>query len=188
MNRDLALYQDTISTFSLSALNDRFEMLRQLGNVFIVQPDILRSYLNESYLARIENRLLRPFVMMRSDYGDFGRRFWDDVFGDTTTGATTNVTGNLLQDGAGGGGGGGTGTLGGFGKLGTLGSLSSFGMAATTSSHSTSNGAASSGDGSLGRKASLFGNLMKDFEGLGLKDDGTSSEFGSKRGSVISGH
>jgi len=79
--RDLALYQDTVSSFALPTLNDRFEMLRQLGNVFIVQPDILRSYLTEAYLARIENRLLRPFVMMRSDYGDYSRRFWDDVFG-----------------------------------------------------------------------------------------------------------
>ncbi|GAA5902521.1 hypothetical protein JCM8208_006909 [Rhodotorula glutinis] len=81
LTKDLALYQDTISSFALPTLNDRFEMLRQLGNVFIVQPDILRSYLTEAYLARIENRLLRPFVMMRSDYGDYSRRFWDDVFG-----------------------------------------------------------------------------------------------------------
>ncbi|GAA5846578.1 hypothetical protein JCM9279_006750 [Rhodotorula babjevae] len=81
LTKDLALYQDTVSSFGLPPLNDRFEMLRQLGNVFIVQPDILRSYLTEAYLARIENRLLRPFVMMRSDYGDYSRRFWDDVFG-----------------------------------------------------------------------------------------------------------
>ena len=73
------MYQDTIATFGLTPINDRFEMLRQLGNVFIVQPEILKSYLTESYLARIENRLLRPFVMQRTDFGDFSRRFWDDT-------------------------------------------------------------------------------------------------------------
>ncbi|GAA5894708.1 exocyst subunit SEC10 [Sporobolomyces salmoneus] len=192
LTKDLALYQDTISTFSLSPLNDRFEMLRQLGNVFIVQPEILRSYLNESYLARIENRLLRPFVMMRSDYGDFGRKFWDDIFGDTTpsTATTASTTGGDASNGA----------LG-FAKLGTLGnlsSLSSFGLAnpstqstTTTTSNGVSNigMATGGGDGSMARKQSLFGNLMRDFEGLGLKDDSTtSSEFGSKRGSMISGH
>ncbi|KDE05767.1 hypothetical protein MVLG_03858 [Microbotryum lychnidis-dioicae p1A1 Lamole] len=81
LTKDLALYQDTITSFSLTPLNDRFEMLRQLGNVFIVQPEILKSYLNESYLARIENRLLRPFVMMRTDFGDFKKAFWDNIFG-----------------------------------------------------------------------------------------------------------
>ncbi|SCV72671.1 BQ2448_4208 [Microbotryum intermedium] len=81
LTKDLALYQDTVASFSLTPLNDRFEMLRQLGNVFIVQPEILKSYLNESYLARIENRLLRPFVMMRTDFGDFKKAFWDNIFG-----------------------------------------------------------------------------------------------------------
>ncbi|GAA5996984.1 exocyst subunit SEC10 [Rhodotorula paludigena] len=107
LTKDLALYQDTIATFALPALNDRFEMLRQLGNVFIVQPDILRSYLNEAYLARIENRLLRPFVMMRSDYGDYPRRFWDDVFGPDAPlpSAATAADGSPASDRGGGVGG-----------------------------------------------------------------------------------
>lgn len=162
-------------------------MLRQLGNVFIVQPEILKSYLNESYLARIENRLLRPFVMMRSDYGEFGRRFWDDIFGDNVGGVLQDGTNLQGANGAGGVGIGGMGKLG--VGLGSLSSLSSFGMnTGTTNAQPTSPIATSGGgggDGSLGRKQSLFGNLMKDFEGLGLKDD-AASEFGSKRGSVIS--
>ncbi|KAK4704080.1 exocyst complex component 5, partial [Phenoliferia sp. Uapishka_3] len=98
-SRDLAMYQDTITTFSLPALNDRFEMLRQLGNVFIVQPEILKSYLTESYLARIENRLLRPFVMQRTDYNDFSRRFWDDILLDVTKPTPVVVSGNAANGG-----------------------------------------------------------------------------------------
>jgi hypothetical protein len=89
------MYQDTISSFSLPPLNDRFEMLRQLGNVFIVQPEILKTYLTESYLARIENRLLRPFVMQRTDWGDHGKKFWNDIFGDEGEQPGTGVGGRL---------------------------------------------------------------------------------------------
>ncbi len=56
-------------------LNDRFDMLRQLGNSFIVQPDVLKSYLTESYLGRIDMRLLRPYLMQRSDWTTFARQF-----------------------------------------------------------------------------------------------------------------
>lgn len=88
------MYQDTISTYTIPGLNDRFEMVRQLGNVFIVQPEILKSYLTESYLARIDNRLLRPFVMMRSDYSEKSRRFWNDIIGDEgEVGAGSSVAG-----------------------------------------------------------------------------------------------
>ncbi|GAA5991087.1 hypothetical protein JCM11641_004427 [Rhodosporidiobolus odoratus] len=208
LTKDLALYQDTLSTFALPALNDRFEMLRQLGNVFIVQPDILKSYLNESYLARIENRLLRPYVMMRSDYGDFSRRFWDDVYGpeDGAQGGATAVGGAGAAGGMGGIG------LCGIGLGSVLPSLSSFTSAtssftstvggggagggghhpspstATTATTASTYGGAPSATDSMSRKQSLFGNLMRDFEGLGLRDDpGYESGSASKRGSLAGG-
>lgn len=80
------MYQDTITAYSIPVLNDRYDMLRQLGNVYLVQPEILKSYLNESYLARIDNRLLRPFVQQRTDYNDFSKKYWDQILGETTTG------------------------------------------------------------------------------------------------------
>lgn len=265
--RDLALYQDTIATFSLAPISDRFEMLRQLGNVFIVQPDILRSYLQEGYLARIENRLLRPFVMCRSDYGDYPRKFWDDVFGpDETAG-----TGATAGAGAGAGVGVGAGAVGAAAaQLGTqaggaiastlskLPRLGNFGSGTSAfsaqmqslrasvatkkdgSSSPTTDGRSSpvpasprissapghppppppprggggpppslpprsapspilhqrppsrsgtpdpsipgsGSNSSISRKPSLFNSLMRDFEGLGLRDDGTG-EFGTPAG------
>ena len=94
------MYQDTILAFSIPPLNDRFEMLRQLGNVFIVQPEILQSYLTESHLARIDNRLLRPFVLQRTDYHDFSKRFWATVFGEEvgTNEQVTSRLGGLMRD------------------------------------------------------------------------------------------
>ncbi|CAH7688197.1 exocyst complex component Sec10-like protein [Phakopsora pachyrhizi] len=105
LTKDLAMYQDTISRFEISDLNDRFEMLRELGNIFVVQPSILKSYLNESMLGKLDSKLLRPYLNMRADFGDQPKKFWDEVVG---------------IGGGGGGGGGGEGSS----SLGT-GSISS---------------------------------------------------------------
>lgn len=102
LNRDLAMYQDTLSTFSLPHLNDRYEMLRQLGNLYIVQPEILSSYLRESSaLGRIENRVLRPFVMQRSDYGDYSKKWWDEILGEGEGANGTGAAGGGAGSGMG---------------------------------------------------------------------------------------
>lgn len=64
--------------FGIPEINERFEMLRQLGNSFIVQPDVLRSYLTEAHLGKIDARLLRPYLAQRSDFSSFSRRFLED--------------------------------------------------------------------------------------------------------------
>jgi hypothetical protein len=71
-------------------------MLRQLGNSFIVQPDVLKSYLAESYLGRIDMRLLRPYLMQRSDWPSFARQFdisEDDAIGSEGTSSTQPSSG-----------------------------------------------------------------------------------------------
>lgn len=75
--RDIKSYQDTIGTFSIPSLHERFEFIRQLGNVFLVRPDILRSYITEGYLGRIESSLLRPYLAQRSDWGQAEKGFND---------------------------------------------------------------------------------------------------------------
>jgi hypothetical protein len=53
-------------------------MLRQLGNSFIVQPDVLKSYLTEGHLGRIDPRLLRPYLQQRSDWSTFAKQFGEE--------------------------------------------------------------------------------------------------------------
>lgn len=43
-------------------------MLRQLGNIFVVKPEILRSILSEGYLARLEPNVLYPYLVKREDF------------------------------------------------------------------------------------------------------------------------
>ncbi|KAJ3518050.1 hypothetical protein NLJ89_g85 [Agrocybe chaxingu] len=75
--KDLKSYQDTITSFGIPALHERFEFIRQLGNVFLVRPEILRSYITENYLGRIDSSLLKPYLSLRSDWGQFEKGFND---------------------------------------------------------------------------------------------------------------
>lgn len=77
LNRDIKSYQDTISTLGILALDDRFEFIKQLGNVFLVRPEILKSYITENSLGRIDVSLLKPYLTLRSDWGQFEKGFND---------------------------------------------------------------------------------------------------------------
>ncbi|KAG0169430.1 Exocyst complex component 5 [Apophysomyces sp. BC1034] len=68
VTKDIAKYQEAIKTFKIPALDDRFEMLRQLGNIFLVKPEILRSILSEGYLARLDPSVLYPYLEKRVDF------------------------------------------------------------------------------------------------------------------------
>lgn len=77
--RDLKSYQDTITAFGIQSLHERFEFIRQLGNVFLVRPEILKSYITENYLGRIDASLLKPYLSLRSDWGQFEKGFDSEV-------------------------------------------------------------------------------------------------------------
>ena len=47
-------------------------MLRQLGNLFVVKPEILKSVLNEGYLAKIDVKYLMPYLQARTDFRSAG--------------------------------------------------------------------------------------------------------------------
>lgn len=68
LTKDLAMYQDVCSRFGVPIVNDRFEMLRQLGALFIVQPSVLKSYMREGHLSSVDEALLRPYLHRRQDY------------------------------------------------------------------------------------------------------------------------
>ncbi|ESK94451.1 exocyst complex component protein [Moniliophthora roreri MCA 2997] len=90
--KDIKMYQDTISTFGLPPLTERFEFIRQLGNVFLVRPEILKSYITEGYLGRIDPTLLKPYLALRSDYGQFEKGLND---GEADDGTATEAKGRF---------------------------------------------------------------------------------------------
>lgn len=68
LTKDLAMYQDVCSRFHIPLVQDRFEMLRQLGTLFIVQPSVLKSYMREGHLSSVDESLLQPYLSRREDY------------------------------------------------------------------------------------------------------------------------
>ncbi|CAO3578914.1 unnamed protein product [Absidia cylindrospora] len=94
VTKDIAKYQEVIQMFKIPTLNDRFEMLRQLGNIFVVKPEILRSILSEGYLARLEPNVLYPYLEKRAD---FKTARLDRILGiamDENNGGNTNTGGS----------------------------------------------------------------------------------------------
>lgn len=90
LTKDLAMYQDAIGTFGIPVLSDRFEMLRQLGNLFIVKASVLKSYMREGHLAKIDERLLRPYLLRRADYAKEVRDLEDGPAPTTPTATPSN--------------------------------------------------------------------------------------------------
>ena len=94
-----------MATFRIPSLSERFEFIRQLGNVFLIQPEILKSYITEGYLGRIDASLLRPYLCQRTDWAQFGGNFYeeDDTLGglappdskDSGSGGKGSTGGNL---------------------------------------------------------------------------------------------
>ncbi|KAK2466091.1 hypothetical protein APHAL10511_001733 [Amanita phalloides] len=73
--KDIKSYQDCINSFGIPALRERFEFLRQLGNVFLVRPETIKSYISENHLGRIDINLLKPYLTLRSDWAQFEKGF-----------------------------------------------------------------------------------------------------------------
>ncbi|KAI7890173.1 exocyst complex component Sec10-domain-containing protein [Mucor mucedo] len=97
VTKDIAKYQEVIRMFKLPGLDERFEMLRQLGNIFVVKPEILKSILSEGYLARLDPSVLYPYLEKRID---FKTAKLDRLLGitmDDTAGASSSADTNANQ-------------------------------------------------------------------------------------------
>lgn len=68
LTKDIAKYQETVSMFKIPALNDRFEVLRQISNLYIVKPENLKTLLDEGVFLRMDSRVIHQFVANRADY------------------------------------------------------------------------------------------------------------------------
>lgn len=85
------MYQDTIASFGVPALNERFEFIRELGNVFLVPSETLKSYIGENYLGRIDPVLLKPYLTLRADWGQFEKGFNEGTWVDTSASQTSGL-------------------------------------------------------------------------------------------------
>ncbi|KAI9102714.1 exocyst complex component Sec10-like protein [Phlyctochytrium arcticum] len=73
LSKDISRYQEVITSFKIPLISERFEMLKELANLFVVKPEYLKTMMREGHLSRIEIPLLLPFLNMRADWGKLGK-------------------------------------------------------------------------------------------------------------------
>eukprot|EP00696_Hemimastix_kukwesjijk_P010882 gnl/Hemi2/23696_TR7954_c0_g2_i1.p1 gnl/Hemi2/23696_TR7954_c0_g2~~gnl/Hemi2/23696_TR7954_c0_g2_i1.p1 ORF type:complete len:716 (+),score=197.92 gnl/Hemi2/23696_TR7954_c0_g2_i1:62-2209(+) len=66
--RDLTEYQNRIRDFNIPAADERFALLRELGNVYLVAPENLRNLMQESGLAKMRASEVHAYIAQRADY------------------------------------------------------------------------------------------------------------------------
>jgi len=67
-SRELTSYQDCIRAFGLPQLVEKFDILRQIGNLFVVRPENIKGLLEEDLLSKVDRRVLHSCITMRADY------------------------------------------------------------------------------------------------------------------------
>ncbi|CAG8632806.1 3210_t:CDS:2, partial [Paraglomus occultum] len=72
LTKDIAKYQEAIAQYKIAALDECFEMLREIGNLFVVKLDIIPSVLSEGFLSKIEVQHLQPYLAARTDFKSGG--------------------------------------------------------------------------------------------------------------------
>ncbi|KAJ2160323.1 Exocyst complex component 5 [Coemansia sp. RSA 552] len=70
--KDVSRYREAIAAFDIPALGDKFSVLQDISNIFLVQSSALKSMLDEGPLARLDRSTLQAFVSMREDNASSG--------------------------------------------------------------------------------------------------------------------
>lgn len=66
--KDIISYQTSIEQWKIPELTIKFQLLREIANLFTVQPELLNSLTKEGQLATVKPYVIRQFIMKRSDY------------------------------------------------------------------------------------------------------------------------
>jgi hypothetical protein len=62
-----------VTQLGIGVLGEKFDLLREIGALFIVKPENLKTAVQEGYLSRIEVQTLHPYLMMRCDWSKLAR-------------------------------------------------------------------------------------------------------------------
>lgn len=66
--KDIISYQNSIEQWKLPGLSAKFQLLREIANLFTVQPELLTSLTKEGQLMKVKPYILRQFISKRTDY------------------------------------------------------------------------------------------------------------------------
>ncbi|CAR26897.1 hypothetical protein ZYGR_0I01690 [Zygosaccharomyces rouxii] len=68
VTKDIIGYQTAIEDWGISSLYEKFAALRELANLFTVQPDLLDSLTKEGHLADVNRDIISNYISRREDF------------------------------------------------------------------------------------------------------------------------
>ncbi|AET39259.1 exocyst subunit SEC10 Ecym_4183 [Eremothecium cymbalariae DBVPG len=70
VTKDIIGYQNIIEEWGIAELDEKFALLRELANLFTVQPDLLESLTNEGRLVSMERKIVTEYISRREDFNN----------------------------------------------------------------------------------------------------------------------
>lgn len=68
VTKDIIGYQTAIDDWGIQPLSNKFASLRELANLFTVQPDLLDSLTKEGHLAHVNRSIIQTYIANREDF------------------------------------------------------------------------------------------------------------------------
>lgn len=68
LTKDVIRYQSVIDQWQLSELSEKFQLLREISNLFTVHPNLINSLVTEGQLANLKPYTIKQYVSKRSDF------------------------------------------------------------------------------------------------------------------------
>ncbi|CAZ81646.1 unnamed protein product [Tuber melanosporum] len=72
LTKDLAKYQEVVNSWKIPAVRDAFEIVAEIGTLFVVRPTAVRDRMRDGVLAKVKPHLLKPYLSRREDYASAG--------------------------------------------------------------------------------------------------------------------
>jgi len=72
LSKDITKYYDVIDKWDVANLKDSFELVQEIGNLFVVGPAALKDRMRDGVLSKVRPNILRPYLIRREDYASAG--------------------------------------------------------------------------------------------------------------------
>lgn len=77
LTKDVLRYQSVIDEWNIPELSEQFQILKEIGNLFTVQADLVNSLVTEGQLAQMKPYNVRQYISKRDDFNpSYADRFF----------------------------------------------------------------------------------------------------------------
>ena len=68
LTKDVIRFQSVIDEWQISELSEHFLLLKEIGNLFTVHPNLINSLVTEGQLANLKPYAIRQYISKRTDF------------------------------------------------------------------------------------------------------------------------